>query len=118
MALAERALSGFAHRGEDLRQQIPHPIVLQFAIAILNPAELRFPFHDFLLERGLIKLLELRLQMVDLVHRGPKAFNFAVVLRSEDSACYVRYRRCHSFWKFRPGRRHREAYRWIPAPAF
>ena len=86
MALAERALAGLAHRGEDRRQQVLHRLVLAFAI--LDRGQRRLPFGDLRAQLVVGELLELRLQPVDLVDVRPQTFNFAVVLRTEDLPPY------------------------------
>jgi hypothetical protein len=61
VAHLQRALAGLAHHGEGLGQQVVERLALREALAELVGLGA---------QRGVVQLLELRLQRVDLLHRA------------------------------------------------
>ena len=86
VALADRALRGLAHDGEDLRQNLEHRL---FALlALFDRADLRLPLGDFGAQFVVAQRGDLGLEPVDLVDVGTEPFDFAFVLRAEDFSRY------------------------------
>src|SRR5216683_1343620 len=90
MALAESALGGLAHDGEDFGQDLPQGI-LAF-IDVLDRADPGFPFGDPAAQPVVGLLGDLFLEAVDLFNERRHALQFAIVLGTED---LVRHR-CES----------------------
>ncbi len=77
MALAERALGGFANGGESFGQQLVQALAVFMAFA---------EFDGLLRQRRVIKLDKVWLQRIDLVHDGTHALDLAVVGGAEKLA--------------------------------
>ncbi len=86
VALAEGALGGLAHDGEDLRQDFEHRLVA--LLALFDRADLRLPFGDFGAQLVVVQRRDLGLEPVDLVDVRTEPFDFAFVLRAEDFSRY------------------------------
>ena len=86
VALADSALRGLAHDGEDRRQNLEHRL---FALlAVFDCADLRLPFGDFGAQFVVAQRGDLGLEPVDLLDVGTEPFDFAFVLRAEDFSRY------------------------------